>query len=160
MVQIGATDDEEKPKFAKLRNGMNLETISLDEALGLFSCHAVRATMRTADVTIGEGRFGPYVLHNKKFYSLKKEQDPMTITLDEAIELIKAKQQNVIKEFKENGISILEGKWGPYIKSGKLNAKVPAGKDPKSLTLDECMEQLEKAKDAPRRTFGKFRRSK
>ena len=84
----------------------------------------------------------------------------MTITLDEAIELIKAKQQNVIKEFKENGISILEGKWGPYIKSGKLNAKVPAGKDPKSLTLDECMEQLEKAKDAPRRTFGKFRRSK
>ena len=82
----------------------------------------------------------------------------MTITLDEAIELIKAKASSVIKEFKENGISILEGKWGPYVKSGKLNAKIPPGKEPKDLTLDDCMELLEKAKDAPKKSFGRFKR--
>jgi DNA topoisomerase-1 len=158
MVQIGGQDEEEKPRFAKLRGGMNLETITLDEALTLFQLPRIVGKHEDQDVTVNEGRFGPYVLYSKKFYSLKKEQDPMTITLVEAIELINAKQQNVIKEFKENGISILEGKWGPYVKSGKLNAKIPAGKDPKALTLDECMELLEKAKEAPRRSFGRFRR--
>lgn len=158
MVQIGSQDEEEKPKFAKLRSGMNLETITLDEALSLFQLPRTAGSYENQEVTIGEGRFGPYVFYNKKYYSLKKEQDPMTITLDEAVELIKEKQQNVIKEFKENGISILEGKYGPYVKSGKLNAKVPSGKDPKSLSLDECMELLEKAKEAPRRSFGRFRR--
>ena len=158
MVQVGATEDEEKPKYAKLRSGMNLETITFEEAMELFKLPRIAGTYENNDVTISEGRFGPYVLHDKKFYSLKKEQDPMTITLDEAIELIKAKASSVIKEFKENGISILEGKWGPYVKSGKLNAKIPPGKEPKDLTLDDCMELLEKAKDAPKKSFGRFKR--
>lgn len=158
MVQIGGTDEEEKPRYAKLRNGMNLETITFDEAMELFKLPRIAGTYENQDVTVNEGRFGPYVLYDKKFYSLKKEQDPMTITLDEAVELIKAKALSVIKEFKENGISILEGKWGPYVKSGKLNAKIPPGKQPKDLTLDDCMELLEKAKEAPKRNFGRFRR--
>ncbi|MEO6166298.1 MAG: type I DNA topoisomerase [Chitinophagales bacterium] len=158
MVQIGGTDEEEKPKYAKLRNGMNLETITFDEAMELFKLPRIAGTYENQDVTVSEGRFGPYVLHDKKFYSLKKEQDPMTITLEDAIELIKAKASSVIKEFKENGISILEGKWGPYVKSGKLNAKIPPGKEPKDLTLDDCMELLEKAKDAPKKSFGRFKR--
>ncbi|MBX7109196.1 MAG: type I DNA topoisomerase [Chitinophagales bacterium] len=158
MVQIGGTDDEEKPRYAKLRSGMNLETISFEDAMELFKLPRVAGQYENQDVTVSEGRFGPYVLHDKKFYSLRKDQDPMTITLDEAIELIKAKASSVIKEFKANGISILEGKWGPYVKSGKLNAKIPAGKEPKDLTLDDCMELLEKAKDAPKKTFGRFKR--
>jgi DNA topoisomerase-1 len=158
MVQIGGPDEEEKPRFAKLRSGMNLETITFDEAMALFQLPRVAGTHEGLDVTISEGRFGPYVLYDKKFYSLKKDQDPMTIPLEEAIELINAKQSSVIKEFKGNGISILEGKWGPYVKSGKLNAKIPAGKDPKALSLDDCMELLEKAKEAPKKSFGKFKR--
>jgi DNA topoisomerase-1 len=158
MVQIGKPDEEEKPKFAKLRSGMNLETITFDEAMALFQLPRVAGLHEGLDVTISEGRFGPYVLYDKKFYSLKKEQDPMTIALEEAIELINAKQSSVIKEFKGNGISILEGKWGPYVKSGKLNAKVPTGKDPKTLSLDDCMELLEKAKEAPKKSFGRFKK--
>ncbi len=158
MVQIGGTDEEEKPRYAKLRNGMNLETISFEEAMELFKLPRVAGQYENMDVTVSEGRFGPYVLHDKKFYSLRKDQDPMTITLEESIELIKAKASSVIKEFKENGITILEGKWGPYVKSGKLNAKIPPGKAPKDLTLDDCMELLEKAKDAPKKSFGRFKR--
>lgn len=158
MVQIGGTDEEEKPRYAKLRNGMNLETISFEEAMELFKLPRVAGQYENMDVTVSEGRFGPYVLHDKKFYSLRKDQDPMTITLEESIELIKAKASSVIKEFKENGITILEGKWGPYVKSGKLNAKIPPGKEPKDLTLDDCMELLEKAKDAPKKSFGRFKR--
>ena len=158
MVQIGGTDEEEKPRYAKLRSGMNLETISFEEAMELFKLPRVAGQYENMDVTVSEGRFGPYVLHDKKFYSLRKDQDPMTITLEESIELIKAKASSVIKEFKENGITILEGKWGPYVKSGKLNAKIPPGKAPKDLTLDDCMELLEKAKDAPKKSFGRFKR--
>src|SRR6185369_7451873 len=101
-----------------------------------------------------------YVLHDKKFYSLKKEQDPYTVTLDEAKALIEEKAKSVIKEFKENGIIVLEGRWGPYVKSGKLNAKIPADMDPAKLTMEECMELLEKAKDAPRRGFRRFGKNK
>lgn len=160
MVQIGGPDEEEKPKFAKLRSGMNLETITFDEAMELFQLPRVAGTHESMDVTISEGRFGPYVLYDKKFYSLKKDQDPMTITLEESIELINSKQSSVIKEFKGNGISILEGKYGPYVKSGKLNAKVPTGKDPKTLSLDECMELLEKAKEAPKKALAGSRKRK
>lgn len=82
----------------------------------------------------------------------------MTITLDEALTLISEKQSSVIKEFKESGVSVLNGRWGPYVKSGKLNAKIPKDMEPAKLTLEECMELLEKAKEAPRRSFGRFRR--
>ena len=156
MVQIGSPDDAEKPRFAKIRTGMNLETITLDEALTLFQLPRSLGEHEGNEVKVGEGRFGPYVLYNKKFYSLRKDQDPMTITMDEAKALMSEKSQNVIKEFKESGISVLNGRWGAYVKSGRLNAKIPADKDPKSLTVEECMELLEKAKEN-RGTFTKRR---
>ncbi|MEO5674403.1 MAG: topoisomerase C-terminal repeat-containing protein, partial [Chitinophagales bacterium] len=158
MVQIGSPDDEDKPRYAKLRGNVNLETITLDEALSLFQLPKTLGQHEGTDVIVNDGRFGPYVLHDKKFHSLKKDQDPMTITLDEALLLIGEKQSNVIKEFKEGGVSVLNGKWGPYVKSGRLNAKVPKEKDPAKLSLPECMELLEKAKDAPKKTFGRFKR--
>lgn len=158
MVQIGSPDEEEKPRYAKIRGNATIETITLEEALAMFALPRTVGQHEGTDVVIGEGRFGPYVLHNKKFYSLKKEQDPMTITLDEALTLISEKQSSVIKEFKESGVSVLNGRWGPYVKSGKLNAKIPKDMEPAKLTLEECMELLEKAKEAPRRSFGRFRR--
>ena len=158
MVQIGATDDEEKPRYSKLRGNLNLETITLDEALALFQLPRTIGQHEGTDVVVNDGRFGPYVLHNKKYHSLKKDQDPMTITLPEALVLIGEKQNNVIKEFKESGVSVLNGKWGPYVKSGKLNAKIPKEQDPAKLSLEECMELLEKAKDAPKRGFNRFRK--
>ncbi|HYV95504.1 MAG TPA: type I DNA topoisomerase [Chitinophagales bacterium] len=158
MVQIGAQDDEEKPRYAKLRGNVNLESITLEEALELFKLPRTIGQHEGTDVIVNDGRFGPYVLHNKKFHSLKKEQDPMTITLDEALVLIGEKQNNVIREFKEGGVSILNGKWGPYVKSGRLNAKIPKEKDPAKLSLEECMELLEKAKDAPKRGFTRFKK--
>lgn len=154
MVQIGSPDEEEKPRYAKIRGNATIETITLEEALAMFALPRTVGQHEGTDVVIGEGRFGPYVLHNKKFYSLKKEQDPMTITLDEALTLISEKQSSVIKEFKESGVSVLNGRWGPYVKSGKLNAKIPKDMEPAKLTLEECMELLEKAKEAPRRSFG------
>jgi len=158
MVQIGSQDDAEKPRYAKIRGDLTIETITLEDALPLFALPRTVGQHEGTDVVIGEGRFGPYVLHNKKFYSLKKEQDPMTITLEEALVVMSEKQSSVIKEFKESGVSVLNGRWGPYVKSGKLNAKIPKDMDPAKLSLEECMELLEKAKEAPRRGFGRFQR--
>jgi DNA topoisomerase-1 len=158
MVQIGSPDEEDKPRYAKIRGNATIETITLEEALSMFALPRTVGQHEGTDVVIGEGRFGPYVLHNKKFYSLRKDQDPMTITLDEALALVSEKQSSVIKEFKESGVTVLNGRWGPYVKSGKLNAKIPKDTDPAKLTLEECMELLEKAKEAPRRPFNRFRR--
>ncbi|MFI5135283.1 MAG: DNA topoisomerase, partial [Chitinophagales bacterium] len=158
MVQIGSQDDPEKPRYAKIRGDLTIETITLEDALPLFALPRTVGQHEGTDVVIGEGRFGPYVLHNKKFYSLKKEQDPMTITLEEALTVMSEKQSSVIKEFKESGVSVLNGRWGPYVKSGKLNAKIPKDMDPAKLSLEECMELLEKAKEAPRRSFGRFQK--
>src|SRR5438045_8918460 len=107
MVQIGAQNDEEKPRFAKIRGNLSIETYTLEVALTLFRLPRTVGQHEGEDVIVNEGRFGPYVLYSKKFHSLKKEQDPMTITLEEAITLIGEKQSSVIKEFKESGVSVL-----------------------------------------------------
>ena len=156
VVQLSASNDEEKPRYANLRGNLNLENITLEDAIALLDFPKTLGTHEGDDVIVNYGQYGPYVLNNKKFHSLKKEQDPMTITLEDALVLIGEKQSNVIKEFKESGVSVLNGKWGPYVKSGKLNAKIPKEKDPVKLSLEECMELLEKAKDAPKRGFRKF----
>jgi len=156
MAQIGSSDDEEKPRYAGLRSGMSIETITFEEALKLFDLPRSLGEIDGQEAKVSIGRFGPYVLHDKKFYSLKKEQDPYTVTLDDAKALIEEKAKSVIREYKESGITILEGRWGPYIKSGKLNAKVPEDMDPAKLTVNECMELLEKAKENPRRGFKRF----
>ncbi len=150
FVQIGEREDEEKPKFAGLKPGQRMDTITLDEALPLFKLP--RQLGETADgdeVEANIGRFGPYVRYGKKFVSLKGDDDPYTVTLDRALELIEEKKQadleRQIKVFEEAGISILKGRYGPYVTDGKKNVRVPKDREPDSLTLEECQEMIANA---------------
>jgi DNA topoisomerase-1 len=141
-------DPDVKPQYAGLRREQKLETINLDEALILFKLPRSIGEFEDEEVTAAIGRFGPYVRHHGKFYSLKKDFDPHTITLDEAIEVIETKRktdlEKIIKLFDDNPeYQILNGRWGPYLKAGKKNIRLPKDKDPASFTLEECIE-LEK----------------
>lgn len=144
MVQIGTNEDEDKPQFASIPKELHIETITLEEALNLFKLPRKIGKFEDLEITIGSGRFGPYVLHNKKFVSLKKEMDPMKVTLEEAIELIKEKREAeanmhiAVFEEKEPKIEVSNGRYGPYIKSEKKNYKIPKGTDPKGLTREDC----------------------
>ncbi len=149
IVQIGTQEDDEKPRMQGLRPGMSLETITLGDALKLFDLPRKIGSYEDKEISVNTGRFGPYVLHDGKFISLKKGMDPYDITIEQAIELIQEKRNSVVKEWKEQGVSILIGRWGPYVKSGRLNAKVPKDTDPAKLTIDDCLELLEAAKNAP-----------
>ena len=157
MIQIGATEDEKKPRFAKLRANQSIETITYDEAMELFKLPRVAGTFEDKDIKVSIGRFGPYVQHDSKFVSLKKEQDPYTITQDEAIELIKAKREadinKFIMEFKEHDIQVLNGRFGAYIKKGKDNYKIPKDKKADLLTEAEVLEIVSAgpSKKSPRR---------
>lgn len=156
FVQIGTRDDEDKPRFAGLRQGQNMDSITLEEALVLFKLP--RKLGKTDDdqpVEANIGRFGPYVKYGKKYVSINNE-DPHTITLDQALELIKEKQtadaNRVIQQFAENDIQVLNGRYGPYITDGKKNARIPKDSDPAALTLEECEQLLAKAPNRkPRR---------
>ena len=148
LVQIGESDDEEKPAFAGLLEGQQIGTITLEEALELFKFPRNIGQYEDSDVKIGIGRFGPYVLHAKKFTSIKKEDDPATINLTRAIELIEAKREADRNKFiasfdHESGtIEVLNGRFGPYIKQGKSNYKIPKDTDPKSLGINECLKLI------------------
>ncbi|MGE0589618.1 MAG: type I DNA topoisomerase [Cyclobacteriaceae bacterium] len=163
-VQLGENPEdgkEEKPKFASLRQGQFIENLTLEDALVLFKLPRELGDFEETKVVANIGRFGPYVLHNKKFVSIPKEEDPYTITFDRAVELIKEKRiadaNKTIKLFDENpDIQVLNGRFGPYIKAGKKNVKIPKDKDPKELTLEEC---LTLAENAPERR-GRFARKK
>lgn len=154
MAQLGEGNDENnKPKFASLRKDQRLETISFEEAQDLFKLPRVVGMFEDADMTVAIGRFGPYVRHNGIFVSLKKEDDPMTITADRAIELIKAKRQadidKYIKSFPENpGVQLLNGRWGPYLVIDKNNYKIPKGVDAPTLSLQECLDIAADPKNA------------
>lgn len=155
MIQIGKADDEsKKPRFASLRPGQSIETITFDEAMSLFKLPRVLGEFENKEVKVNVGRFGPYILHNNKFVSLKKEHDPYTISLQEAIELIEAKREAeanaLIQEFEAEGIQILKGRFGPYIKKGKENYKIPKGVEAAAMTLDEVLE-IVKAGPAPKK---------
>jgi DNA topoisomerase-1 len=148
-VQIGTAEDEDKPKFASLQKGQNVETVTLEEAIELFKLPRNIGDFEDEEVVIGIGRFGPYVRHAKKFYSLSKEDDPNTIVLDRALELIvdgrEKEKKKQIKVFKENSdVKILNGKYGPYITYKKKNFRIPKTQEPESLTLEECMKLIEK----------------
>jgi DNA topoisomerase-1 len=144
LVQIGEADDEEKPAFAGLMEGQQIGTITLEEALELFKFPRVLGDYEDSEVKIGIGRFGPYVLHAKKFTSIKKEDDPATINLTRAIELIEAKREADKNKFiatfdsEDPIIEVLNGRFGPYIKQGRNNYKIPKDVDPKSLSLEDC----------------------
>ena len=144
-AQIGTKDDEDKPKFASLRPGQKLDLITLAEALELFKLpRALGQTEAGEEVAVSIGRFGPYIRYGSKFVSLK--EDPYTITLERALELIAEKQkadaERQIKIFAEQGISVLKGRYGPYVTDGKKNAKVPKDKEPASLSLEESLKLL------------------
>jgi DNA topoisomerase-1 len=149
MVQIGEQDDEEKPRFASLTKGQNINNITLEEALELFKMPRILGVYEDVDVKANIGRFGPYLQHQKMFVSIPKEEDVMTIELVRAIELIEAKKiadaNRIVKKFEEDpDTEILNGRWGPYIKSGKKNYKLPKDlEDPSKLSLDEVKHIME-----------------
>ncbi len=152
VVQIGSADDPEKPKFAQLPADKSIETITLEEALELFKLPREVGEYEGLTVTIGAGRFGPYVLHNKKYVSIPKGEDPMTITLERAVELIREKreteQKRHIKSFAEDEkMEILNGKYGPYIAYDGKNYRIPKARHEEAATLsfEECMTIVKEA---------------
>jgi len=154
-VQIGSKEDVDKPRFAGLRPGQRIDTITFAEAMELFKLPRVLGTTADAEeVVVSIGRFGPYVRYGSKFVSLKKEDDPYSIELDRALELIEEKKladaNKYIKTFDDEGISILNGRYGPYVTNGKKNARIPKDVEPVSLSLEECQQMLEKAPQSRR----------
>ncbi len=164
MVQLGEGDknSEIKPKFAKLKEGQNLESLTLKEALELLAWPRILGAHKKEEVSVAIGRFGPYVKVGSVYASIPKEEDPLEITIKRAIELFEekssAKNSNTIKEFKKEGISVLNGKFGAYIKSKTGNHKIPAGVDAESLTLSKCQEIITETKSAPKKKFSKAKK--
>lgn len=155
MIQIGSSEDEEKPRFAKLKATQSIETISLEEAMDLFRLPRTLGQFEDSDVTISIGRFGPYIAHDKKFYSLGKEYDPYTITLEEATPIIvekrKAKEEKTIKVFEKEKIQVLRGPYGPYLKQGLRNYKLSKEQQERAaeITLEEALKTIEEIKANP-----------
>ncbi|WP_303311287.1 type I DNA topoisomerase [Hymenobacter sp. BT730] len=144
----------EKAVYASLRKGQFIENITLEEALELFKLPRNVGQYEEKDMTAALGRFGPYIRHDSKFYSLTKEQDPHTITADEAVTLIENKRktdaERLIKEFPgREDVQVLNGRFGPYIVVGKKNVKIPKGEEPTDLTLERCLELAEATPDKP-----------
>ena len=156
FVQIGARDDGEDPKFASLLPDQRMDTISLEQALELFHLpRELGASEEGEKISVNIGRFGPYVRYDDKFVSLKKEDDPYTIDLPRALELVREKKaadaEKYIKVFEKEGISILNGRYGPYITDGKKNAKIPKDREARDLTLQECRDLIDAAPAARKR---------
>ena len=154
VVQIGVADDDEKPRFAQLPAKLSMETITLDEALDLFQLPRTVGEYEGTPVVIGAGRFGPYVLHNKQFVSLPKGEDPLTFTLENAIQLIQEKRQQDqkrhIKAFEEDkDLEVMNGRYGPYLAYKGKNYRLPKALHSKldSLTYDDCMKIINKNND-------------
>ncbi len=151
FAQIGTKDDEDKPKFASLKRSQSIATITLDEALDLFQLpRHLGQTPEGEPIEVAIGRFGPFVKFGKLYASLGKDDDPYTIELPRALEVIEVKKlaekNRYITQF-EGGISVQNGRYGPYITDGKKNAKIPKEKEPAALTLDECAALLAAAPD-------------
>ena len=159
VVQIGTADDDEKPRFAQMPADKSMETITLEEALELFKLPRTIGEYEGKTVTIGAGRFGPYVLHNKKYVSLPKDEDPMTVTLDTAISLIeekrKAEEQRHLKKFDEDPkLEVLNGRYGPYIAYDGANYRIPRDLHEKAaeLTYEQCMDIIKNPPAPKKRT--------
>ena len=148
LVQLGSSDDEEKPRFASLLKSQSVATLTLEEALRLFELPRVLEDYEGEPIMVAVGRFGPYLKHGKTFVSIPKDIAPLEITHDQAVELIEAKrkadEQKVIKTFAEEPeLQVLNGRFGPYISYKKQNYKIPRKTDPASLTLDDCRAIVE-----------------
>ena len=159
FVQIGTKDDEEKPKFVAIPEKLNMDTITLEEALFLFNLPRVVGVDDSGnEIKANIGRFGPYLQVKTKYYSLKTD-DPYTVDEQRAREIIKeideAKSKALIKEFEKEKIQVLDGQYGPYIKQGRKNFKIPKTKEASNLTLEECLEIIEKDSKATKKSARK-----
>lgn len=168
FVQVGenaSENDSNKPLYASLRAGQSIETITLEDALELFKLPKKVGIFEDKEMTVAIGKFGPYIRHNSAFYSLPKGIDPLDVTEEGAIEIIQDKRkkdaEKVIKTFAEDAtVKVLNGRFGPYIEFGKQNVKIPKGKDPQSLTYDECKELAAAADKEPKKGGKKFAKKK
>ena len=160
IIQIGEKNDENKPRFAGLLKGQSIETISLEEALELFRLPRDLGQHEGKEMIVGVGKFGPYIRHGSSFYSIPKTDDPLSLTVKRALEIMEEKKQKDIekniKEFSEKpGLKVLKGRWGAYIAFEDKNYRIPKNLDPKALTLEECMAiiqgELPKSAPAPKK---------
>ena len=167
IVQIGSAEDDDKPRFAQMKKGQTIETITLDEALELFRLPRTLGEFEGFEVTIGTGRFGPYIRHDKFYVSLTGVADPLTITFEEAVHLIQQKRESeskkVLKSFPGNpDMEIMNGRYGAYIAYQGSNYKIPRNMDPSTLTEEECQDiikrQIEKTGSAPKRRIFKTKK--
>ena len=159
MVQLGPTEGEEKPRYAKLKKGQYLETITLEEALDLFKMPRNIGEYDGGEAVVSIGRFGPYILYKDAFYSLPKGDDPYTIEMDRAIEVIeekkKANAEKILKTFDENEkVSIQKGRWGPYLVFERKNVPLPKGTDPLTLTYADCEALVKDFDSKPKKKTG------
>ena len=149
VVQIGSATDSEKPRFAQLKKDQSIQTITFEEAMDLFKLPRTIGEYEGSEVTIGTGRFGPYVLHNKTYVGIPAQYDPMDVTLEDAIELLKQKQQNEeqkhLKQFdSEPELEVLNGRFGPYLRYKGANYKLPKSIDNiEGLTVEKCLEIIQ-----------------
>ncbi|MCF2443729.1 type I DNA topoisomerase [Dyadobacter sp. CY345] len=153
-VQIGDAEDEEKPKFASLKKGQLMENITLDEAFELFKLPRTVGLFEDSEMIVSVGKFGPYVKHGGKYYSLAKTDDPMAVTEDRLVEIIETKRisdsNKTIKEFTENpDVKVLNGRYGPYVAFEKRNLKIPKGTEPADLTYEAILQIAADTPDKP-----------
>lgn len=165
FVQIGENEEDEKPRYASLRTGQMIETITIEEALELFKLPKKVGIFEDKDMSVAIGRFGPYIKHASAFYSLPKGLDPHDVSEEMAIEIIIEKRkkdaEKVIKTFDEDEtVRVLNGRWGPYIEYGKLNIKIPKDKDAKELSLQDIKVLAEAAEKEPKKKTGRFTKKK
>ena len=156
VAQIGDTDSEEKPRFAGLKKDMSIEDVTLEEVLKLFDFPRSLGEYEGKEMTVAGGRFGPYVKHDNKFYSLAKTDNPALIEYDRAVEIINEKRQkdqnSVLRTFDNDpDLRVLDGRYGPYIVYKKANYKIPKGTDPTTLSYEECMAIVSDPKNAPKK---------
>ena len=161
FAQIGVKEDEDKPRFASLRANQSIHTITLADALELFKLpRNLGAHPDGTDISVGVGRFGPFVKHGSTYASLKAEDDPYTIELARAVQLLHEKAEaaanRLIKSFQDGAIQVLRGRYGPYITDGNKNGRIPKDREPETLTEAECLELLAAAPDKPARGGGRF----
>jgi DNA topoisomerase-1 len=162
IAQIGTSEEEEKPVFASLRRDQSIESITLEDALELFKLPRKLGEFEGKEMTVAIGRFGPYIRHASAFYSLPKNDDPMEVTTERAIEIIESKREEeknrLIATLGENGeIQVLNGRFGPYFTCDKVNYKIPKGTEPTTLTYEKCVELMAAQPEAAnkKKGFGK-----
>ena len=156
VAQIGDTESEEKPRFAGLKKDMSIESVTLEEVLKLFDFPRILGEYEGKEVVVAVGRFGPYIRHDSKFYSLAKTDNPALVEIDRAIEIINEKRQkdldNIILTFDQDPeLKVLNGRFGPYISYQKSNYKIAKSIDPAKLTYEQCMAIVEDPKNAPKK---------